>query len=177
MPEYMWGPAVLGAIAILVVVVLKLIAAAAKWNVLAADFPANASASVLAKFSDGIKHVGAVRFKRSGVGSVAITDRGILVSIANPFMSNLMIPFASIRTIRSYTLFGRTTLSLNVDHAVPLTLELPVDAFPHLKGKVSDNRFQQGERVDSIGDLLDIVMNRPQQPSAGDVATRATPEK
>lgn len=174
--EYLWPLIVLGTIAILVVAVLKLIAVAARWKVLASTFPASISPRVVARFSSAISHVGSVRFKNSGAGNVAITDQGLHVSIANPFMADLMIPFGSIKSIRTFTFFGRTTLTLDVNHAVPLTLKLPADAFPCLRGKVSNEVFQQGEDIASIGDVFAIgakSMKKPQPSPAGDAEQRA----
>ncbi len=163
--DYMWPLIVLGTIAILVVAVLKLIAVAARWQVLETAFPVSISPCVLARYSSAISHVGAVTFKRSGGGNVAITEQGLLVSIANPFMSDLMIPFASIKSIRTFTFFGGTTLTLDVNHAVPLTLRLPADAFPCLRGKVSNEVFQQGEDIASIGDVFAIGMKSMKPPN------------
>ena len=178
--EYMWPLIVLGIIAILVLAILKLIAVAARWQVLATAFPVSFAPCVLARFSRAISHVGAVTFKKSGCGSVAITEQGLLVSIANPFMGDLMIPFASIKSIRTLRLFGRTTVTIYVNRPVPLTLRLPAEALPYLRGKVSNEVFQQEEDIASLGDVfaMDMKSMKKSQPtSPGVVATRAAPEK
>jgi hypothetical protein len=157
--EESWNLIVLGIIGVLALGALKLMAVTSHWKQLAADFPMASPLSVLAKFPNAISTAGGVRFSRGGAGKLAITDQGLHVSIFNPFMADLLIPFSSIKTVSSLTFFGHTTISLEIQHAVPLTLRLPAEAIPLLKGKVSDHVFQQNSQIDSISDLLNNVRN------------------
>jgi hypothetical protein len=148
--------------------VAKLIALGAGWHRLSQAFPSNPNSTPLAEFSNAITQAGAINFRGkssagSGAGRVHIQNDGLRIQMSNPFMSDLMVPFERIGTIRISSLLNRTDLRIEISEPTRLHLRLPADAFPHLREKVEESVFEVGPQLNTLRDIYNHVKDAQQE--------------
>lgn len=143
-------------LAALVLLILKGMAWAAGWEKLKAAFPALDHTVVFAAYRKAITEVGSLELE-GGAGRVGITDRGLLLHMANPFMTDVLVPFERVSRVRPISVLGSCSLTVDVDHEAPLSLRLPEEALRLLEANVEEGVIQEALELESVRDVLGFL--------------------
>ena len=134
-------------------IVFKVFAVMCGWNKLNETFPSRASGVVFATYKNGISKIGKFDFADKGGGKVTITDQGFLLSMANLFMPDILIPFGNVASVRTYSILGRRSVKIDIDHKVSLSLSLPEEAMKILAAKFEKEVIKEGVELNSFREV------------------------
>ena len=147
-------------------IILRVFAALCGWNKLKETFPSRTYGIVFATYKNGISQIGRVDFAGKGRGKVSITDQGFLISMANPFMADILIPYKNVANVRTFSILGRRSVLIDIEHKVSLILSLPEESMKLWATRVKKEVFKEGVELDSLRELYDFAKDTLATPSA-----------